>query len=271
MKQKLLFLICFLGIGAFVLLRVSLAATGSLYISPETQNAQKGQSITVDVRINPGTDINGAGFELTYDPNRLKFASMSDDSSPFIYYLQEEVSAGKITLIKSTDGSSVSQDSLFSRLKFSVLASSGSITLNMNGNAALYDAYTNPTVLGARISIPNPSSSGETSPGTPSTQQPQSQTPQQPQGNPSSQNGGTATSQTSNASNDTAQQVVGQNIKPDKAFAAASATRQTQSVRNTIIAVCTTLIIFILMLYRRAQRQEHRVTTQVFVGSGHND
>lgn len=156
-------------------LQFSRAATGRLYLTPANTTVAQGGSVAIAFRIDPGTDVNGAGGELTYDPNKLELVGFNDNGTAFPYNLESDTSAGKVRTVRATDGTPVNTDSLIMNFTFRVLASSGSIPIILVGNAALYETYTNPTVEGTTITVPAPS------PTTPSpqspTKPPQSATP----------------------------------------------------------------------------------------------
>jgi len=168
-------------IGLYTLLP-TLAATGRLYLTPATITVAKDAEVRVALRIDPGTEINGAGGELTYDAGKLELTGLDDTGTAFPNIEETTVSSGKLTMIRTTDGPTVSTDSLIVTVLFRALASNGSTTISLTGNAAHDTTYTDPTAEGATVNFSSPSSPAPNpTPAKPSTPP---GSPPSPTGNP---------------------------------------------------------------------------------------
>lgn len=141
----------------------ALAATGRLYISPASSTVGSGSEVAVQIRIDPGTDINGVAASIGYDASKLQFVSLSDSGTAFPEILAENDSTNPITTTRSAGASSVSADALIVTLRFKALAGSGSTTITLEGNAARGLETTNPSTHGATVQFTTPA----TTPGTP--------------------------------------------------------------------------------------------------------
>src|SRR4051812_36317179 len=108
-RLKALLLVLIVTISGVVAMHSTFAAsTGQIYISPATTNVNVNNNLTVGIRINPGTAVNGVQFTLNYDPAQLKFASLDTSSSAFSTQLQQTTSAGTVKIARGQLGGSVS-------------------------------------------------------------------------------------------------------------------------------------------------------------------
>lgn len=133
------------------------AATGQLYLSPGNTSAQAGGTVTLNVRINPGTNTDTVTVNVGYDPTKLQYVSIDYAGSPYNTQLGFS-STGSSVSFSSTElsGTPVSTDSFVAQLDFTALAGSGSSALGLSGNAAYAGTPTNPTVVGGAVDFTSP-------------------------------------------------------------------------------------------------------------------
>ncbi|HET9721840.1 MAG TPA: cohesin domain-containing protein [Candidatus Saccharimonadales bacterium] len=158
MKIKLKFTaflaVILLGLGIAYAPR-SLATTGQIYVSPGSSSVQIGNTVTVALRVNPGTSINAVQATVGYDSSALQFLSTS--LGVFSTCVQNSGGGGSVVLSCALLGSSTSSDSLIADISFKALAGSGSSTLSISGaNAANNGTYTDPSSVGGTVSFSSP-------------------------------------------------------------------------------------------------------------------
>lgn len=139
-----------------VMSQAASAATGRLYLSPSTVTITKGVEFSITLRIDPGTDINGVGGEITYDASKLALVGMGDEGTAFPYILETDITDGKFKMVRATDGATVNKESAVYTLTFRALVDTGSTKLNLAGNAGKDSTLTNPTVESATITFFTP-------------------------------------------------------------------------------------------------------------------
>jgi len=152
--------------GATWLMNVASAAGGQLYTSASSSTVTPGGTVSVNVRINPGTPTDTVNVVLNYDASKMTYASVSYAGSPFDQHFGFSASGGQVTFAAAILGNSVSSDSLVAQINFTASASgSGTTSFNLTGsNAAYAGSATNPT-FGAASSVSFVCPSGQT--GTP--------------------------------------------------------------------------------------------------------
>lgn len=159
------------------------AATGTLYLQPATSTTTAGAEVSVALRVNPGTDIQGVQANIGYDASKLQFIDVNDAGTAFPLVLEQSVKLNPITLTRGSE-SMVNTDSFVITVRFKALASSGTTAVSLSGNAGTESSTTNPAVQGAVITFgsatsPSPNTPSPTSPSQPSAQNPGSSTPQE--------------------------------------------------------------------------------------------
>ncbi|MGH7238894.1 MAG: hypothetical protein ACREHG_02390 [Candidatus Saccharimonadales bacterium] len=136
----------------------SLAATGTIYLSPSSTSVVDGNSFTEALRINPGTSVNAVQATVDYNAGALQFDS--DSIGAFSTCTQNSGGGGSVTLACAMLGGSTSSDSLIANITFTALISSGSSSLSIsNANAADNGTYTDPGSSGATAYFSAPASS----------------------------------------------------------------------------------------------------------------
>ncbi|HEX7484013.1 MAG TPA: cohesin domain-containing protein [Candidatus Saccharimonadales bacterium] len=160
----------FLGCAVVVPLWTSrvYAATGSMYLTG-TSSVAHGGTVTLNLRINPGTPVTVTQSSITYDASKLQFISINTSGSAFDTNVTQSQSSGSIQIDRAKlDPAGVSTDSLIASISFTALPYSGSTAVNLvpPSNAAYNGSYTNPALSGASISFtPGSCPAGQT--GTP--------------------------------------------------------------------------------------------------------
>ena len=137
------------------------AGTGNFGLTSDVSQLQKNDSVEVFVRISPQSEIDGVDAVVTYDPQKLEFASINDANSAFPLKLKHDQVPGKIEIIRGILGDKVSEvDSLVAAVTFNAIAKSGRTTLTVQGNATRDGAYTDPQSSELRLRFQNSSKSG---------------------------------------------------------------------------------------------------------------
>ncbi|HXR49489.1 MAG TPA: cohesin domain-containing protein, partial [Verrucomicrobiae bacterium] len=156
-KQKLFSAILGAVLLAPAFVQLALAATGVIYITPASSSLQVGSSETLQLRINPGTTVDGVQATVSYNTGYLQLNSVDTSSSPFTVTLQKSAGGGTITLALGNLSGGVSSDSLIATMNFTALAGSSSSSLTISGaNATSSGSYTNPATSGASVSFTSP-------------------------------------------------------------------------------------------------------------------
>ncbi|MCA9324742.1 hypothetical protein KDA23_01585 [Candidatus Saccharibacteria bacterium] len=136
---------------------ITIGNTGVLYLTPTSNNVLINDNTTVNVRLTPGTNVDGVSATLTYDQTKLQFVSIDDTSSAFDIALGSQTGgSGTVTITRGTLSGGVSADSLVAKVTFKALAGSGSSTVTMSGNASKNGVYTNPTYGNSSFSFATP-------------------------------------------------------------------------------------------------------------------
>lgn len=152
--KALVLVVVLAAAGAIGVHNVFAASTGQIYVTPASTSVQNGSNISVSVRINPGTTVDGAQFTLSFDATKLKYNSIDSSSSPFSVQLQQTVTSNSVTVARGQLSGGVSSDALIATISFQGIADSGTSALTLtNANATSGGAYTNPAVTSGSISL----------------------------------------------------------------------------------------------------------------------
>jgi hypothetical protein len=136
---------------------LTIGNTGQIYLSPTTQTALVNQPVSVNVRITPGTSVEGVQATVSYDATKLQFVSIDATGSPFDQALGAQTGGnGTVSLTRGTLNGSITTDSFIAKINFTTLAGSGSTTPSVTGNAAHQGVYTNPSGGNATITLQTP-------------------------------------------------------------------------------------------------------------------
>lgn len=144
--------------GGTAFLQSVSAASGSMYISPSSKSVDKGDSFTVNVRINPGSAVDTVHVEVNYETSKLQYLSSTYSGSPFsLQPSAPSSSGGTVTFDQAKLGGSVTSDSFIASVKFKALTGSGSSSLTLSGsNAANGGSTTGPSTGSATITLTTP-------------------------------------------------------------------------------------------------------------------
>jgi hypothetical protein len=127
-----------------------------LYLTSSTTTVKKGSVVAVNVRIDPGTDIDTVTAAVTYNASQLSVKDVSYGGSPFATQLQEpdDVKPGSygFTSVK-LGGTPIATDSFVATVSFSVQASGGTVAIGLTGNAARSGTMTSPAARGINLTV----------------------------------------------------------------------------------------------------------------------
>jgi len=153
-------LLAFALLGGLFFMHDALAATGSIYLTPSGSSVQKGNTLTVSIRVNPGTTIDSVQGALNFDSGKLQVVSVNTGGSAFSSELQNTQGGSSVGFARGDFGAGVSGDALIESVTFKALAGSGSTSLSLSGaNADAGGTFTNPAVGGATIGFTTPPAS----------------------------------------------------------------------------------------------------------------
>jgi hypothetical protein len=141
-------------VAVFIFLLVSLplsnrpvyAASARLYLSPSASTVYKGNTFSVSVRENSGSEpVNAVQANLSYSSNLLQFVSISSSSS-FAVVAQSSGGGGSVKIARGAQPS-VTGDKLVASVRFRVLASSGKATVSIAGGSSVVSAKSNKNIM----------------------------------------------------------------------------------------------------------------------------
>lgn len=151
-----------------LLTRQANAGTGTMYLTG-TSSAAHGSTVTLNLRINPGTAVTVVQSNIVYDATKLQYVGINTANSAFDTTISQSQSSGSIQIDRAKLSSAgVSTDSLIATITFTALPYSGStnVSLGASSNAAYDGAYTNPALAGTTVNFtPGSCPAGQT--GTP--------------------------------------------------------------------------------------------------------
>jgi hypothetical protein len=151
-----------------LLTRQANAGTGTMYLTG-TSSVAHGGTVTLNLRINPGTAVTVVQSNIIYDATKLQYVGINTANSAFDTNINQSQSSGSIQIDRAKLSSAgVTTDSLIASITFTALPYSGStnVSLGASSNAAYDGAYTNPALAGATVNFtPGSCPAGQT--GTP--------------------------------------------------------------------------------------------------------
>lgn len=143
-------------VGIFTLMR-SLAASPSLYLTPATSSVNVGDTVSVALRIDPGTTVDAVQATISYDPAVLSYVSTDATNSAFPVAIQLSSQLGSLQIARGAFAPTVvNTDSLVANITFKSLAAANPATLQLSGNATYGGNYINPAPTNATITISAP-------------------------------------------------------------------------------------------------------------------
>lgn len=155
--------------GATWLTNIAHAAGGQLYTTVGASTVNPGGTVTVNIRINPGTPTDTVNIVLGYDTSKMMYVGTSYAGSPFDQQFGLSNSGGQVSFADAKLGQpGISSDSFVAAVSFVAATGSagvGTASFSLAGsNAASSGTQTNPTI-GTASSVTFVCASGQT--GTP--------------------------------------------------------------------------------------------------------
>jgi hypothetical protein len=135
--------------GGYIVAR-SFAATNQLYLTPSSGTVLSGNNVDVQVRVNSGTDpVNAVQANLSYDPAKLQFVSVSTTGSAFPLEAQSTGGSGSVNMARAVNGGSApaTGDQLFATVTFKALVSSTTANINIAAGSAVVRSTDNSNIL----------------------------------------------------------------------------------------------------------------------------
>jgi hypothetical protein len=124
------------------------AGSSTLTISPTSANTGVGKTVVFTVTENSGTvGVNAVEADLTYDPAKLEFVSISTASSPFTLVARSQGGSGMV-YISSASLSPLTGAQTVGTVTFKAKAT-GSTSVNFGTDSAVIDAQTTTDSLGS--------------------------------------------------------------------------------------------------------------------------
>jgi hypothetical protein len=157
------------GLGYYV--ATSLAAAGSMYLTPASGSYAAGSTLTVTVRINTyGDNVNAVQADLTYPTSKLSFQSVDATASAFDITAPTSGGNGAVSIARGKIGNVVG-DVEVAKVKFTVLSSPGSAAITINNSSVIARSSDSVNILvnktGGTYTIPSPATPTPTPATTP--------------------------------------------------------------------------------------------------------
>lgn len=129
------------------------AATGaSMYVNPSSGSVTSGNTLSVTVRENSGTDpVNTVQASLNYDASQLQYTGMSNGSFPYDAADQTD-QAGVVRVARAIQSGTLTGDQPIVTINFKVLASSGTVNLSLDQSSSSVMRSTDNTDILATVS-----------------------------------------------------------------------------------------------------------------------
>lgn len=155
------------------------AGTATMSLSPASKTLNQGESFTVQIREDSGTEpVNAVQANLTYDANMLDFVSIDDTGTAFGFPLDESGGGGSVKIARMSLPDPQTGDQLIATVTFTAKTTPGATTIDFASGTAIVRSTDNVDILGSTtpgiytIGDPPPSvtitdpTSGETVSGT---------------------------------------------------------------------------------------------------------
>jgi hypothetical protein len=122
------------------------AASARLYLSPAASTVYNGQTFTVSVREDSGSEpVNAVQANLSYPANLLQFVSVSGSSS-FGVAAESSGGGGSVRIARGAQPA-VTGDKLVASVRFKVLAASGKAAVSIAGGSSVVSANSNQNIM----------------------------------------------------------------------------------------------------------------------------
>jgi len=135
------------GVGLFTV-RKSLAASGTLSLSPTSQTVSLNGNVAFTIREDSSTDsVNAVQADFTYDQTKLQFVSIDSTTTAFSIDAPSSGGNGNVSVVRGTT-SSVTGSQIVAVVNFKAI-SLGSASLTFSGSSALVRSTDNANILAA--------------------------------------------------------------------------------------------------------------------------
>jgi hypothetical protein len=122
------------------------AAAATLYLTPSTSSVAKGDSVTISVRENSGSEsVNAVQANFSYPASLLQYVSTSN-SSAFSIVAQTSAGSGSVKLARGALPA-VSGTQVVASVTFKALASSGTAALTFTKGSSVVSATSNTNIM----------------------------------------------------------------------------------------------------------------------------
>jgi chitodextrinase len=151
MKSKIIAVVAAVSVAVvgYTLYATFAAGNATMYIkTPTTTEIASGQNITVDVRINVGTEtVNAVQADLSYPADRLEYKSVDATGSAFSVEAPTTASGGKLSIARGST-TPVTGDVLVAKVNFTVLSGTGSAGITFDTTSVILRSSDSTSVLG---------------------------------------------------------------------------------------------------------------------------
>lgn len=115
-------------------------AASSLYLSPASGTYKQGSQFTITIKENSGDeDVNAVQVNLTYSTSKLQFVKIDTTGTAFSVQYPSSGGGGKVSIARTTAGTTLTGDQLVAKVVFKALAS-GSTSVNFDSGSGLWNA-----------------------------------------------------------------------------------------------------------------------------------
>ena len=126
------------------------AGTASMSLSPATLSVNHGDSFTIEIRENSGTEpVNAVQANLTYDDSKLDFVSIDGSESAFPFPFEEIGGGGSVKIARIITGGSVIGNQLVAKVTFTASMNPGITAVTFASGTALVRSTDNNDILGS--------------------------------------------------------------------------------------------------------------------------
>src|SRR5262249_41924482 len=143
------FLVAMVVASGYLITR-GFAATNQLYLTPASGTVLNGN--TVDVAIHENSDtktVNAVQANLTYDPAKLQFVSISSAGTAFPLVAQSTGGSGTVQIARAITGGSapVSGDQLVATVTFKAIVGGTTAAVSFGSGSAVVSSTDNTNIL----------------------------------------------------------------------------------------------------------------------------
>lgn len=142
-----------LAAGGYLLSR-NFTASAELSLKPESSSVSVGDSLNVEVRVDPKSAIDGVQATIIYDPDMLTFVSINSDASAFPVELKNTGTDGTIQITRGAFApTTISDDSLVAEVTFKANQAVSRTNLELSGQFTSEGTYLNPSTSNGTVTI----------------------------------------------------------------------------------------------------------------------